>query len=104
MIEHESTDNIVCPYCGEEIEDSWEFEGECGQCKCYECDKTFNWTRYVSVSYSTTFECEKNKEKHKWDEWNLYQFEDKFEEVEDVYVRYCERCDSIDRMKLKDLN
>jgi len=97
---------LVCPNCGYEIEDSWDFEGECGEWKCYECDKYFHWSRHVSVSYSTLFECEKNKEEHEWNDWTYCPYDyDVYlpNEVEDHYFRYCKRCENIERVKLKDL-
>ena len=63
-IDHECTDNIVCPYCGHEDGDSWEvdfgpwLEGE-ELCDCGACEKVFRARRDVTVYYST----EKTKEK-----------------------------------------
>ena len=49
------TDEIVCPYCGYEFEDSYEV-GENGlefKMDCYECEKEFNCCPNYSVNYST---------------------------------------------------
>ena len=40
-------DNIICPYCGYEDPESWEYlsglsEGEVLEVDCAECGKTFN--------------------------------------------------------------
>jgi len=48
-------DNIRCPYCGHEHRDSWEFGlGEDdGEDECVECERSFKWSRQVTVTYST---------------------------------------------------
>jgi len=54
-IEHECTNNLVCPYCGVELSDSYEYFGldsEVTEVEC-ECGKTFVAVREVSVTYST---------------------------------------------------
>jgi hypothetical protein len=55
-IDHEHTQEIVCPGCCHIQSDSWEwgngegdFDGECG-----ECEMTFRWSRHVSITYSTS--------------------------------------------------
>ena len=57
-IEHEYTDNIVCPYCGYEDKDSWERPDDSDIISCNNCDKTFSYTRWVDVSYCTYKESE----------------------------------------------
>ena len=54
-IDHEYTDNLICPYCGNEDRDSWEQpEGEeLGLIECGECYKKFYGTRHIEVTYST---------------------------------------------------
>lgn len=55
-IDHNCTDEIVCPYCGYEFSDSFEFENndQCGSAQCYECDKYFKFSVfYASASYSS---------------------------------------------------
>ena len=54
-IDHEHTDEIVCPHCGYVYNDSCEL-GESGTEKCYECDKEFSYEQSISVSYSTNKE------------------------------------------------
>lgn len=56
-IDHEYTKNIVCPHCGHEIEDSFEFGVDSGNEKCSKCDKEFFFERYTEVIYSTRKEC-----------------------------------------------
>jgi hypothetical protein len=50
-------DEITCPYCGYELQDSYEYlEGsneELGEIDCPECDESFSCTASFSVSYST---------------------------------------------------
>lgn len=48
------TEEIVCPYCGYEHQDSWEMEDDDGDIDCDECGKTFYFTRNVEVTYSTS--------------------------------------------------
>ena len=50
--EHEYTQEVVCPYCGCEHIDSWEF-GESGEVECADCMKTFKFERIVTCDYST---------------------------------------------------
>lgn len=51
-INHEYTDEIVCPHCGYEFGDSWEFP-ESGDYKCPDCDNKFKFQREIEVTYST---------------------------------------------------
>jgi hypothetical protein len=48
-IDHTNTKEIVCPYCGQEVSDSWEYP-EYGEHEC-DCGQTFNYSRRVSVTY-----------------------------------------------------
>ena len=69
--ERHCEDDIVCPYCGREYEDSWEWgDGHEGGDieECDECGKKFHWYRRLSVSYNTDGDCELNGEKHDY-EW-----------------------------------
>ena len=53
-IEHNGTDEIVCPHCGYEHGDSWEHnDGDAGESECDGCKKPFKWVRDISVTYST---------------------------------------------------
>jgi len=55
-IDHEYTRNIVCPYCGHEDEDSWEYnmrDGDEEEIICDVCWGIFRATCDVSVTYST---------------------------------------------------
>jgi len=51
-IDHEYTKEIVCPYCGNEQSDSWEFSDD-GEIECGMCEETFTYERIVTVEYST---------------------------------------------------
>lgn len=64
-IDHEFTDEVVCPYCGHEYSDCRDFDDE-GEMQCYECDKIFWISQHVSISYSTSKLCEENKTEHVW--------------------------------------
>jgi DNA-directed RNA polymerase subunit RPC12/RpoP len=55
-IECWGTDEIVCPHCGHEMSDSWEYlDGNRtkGSADCGECEKTFKWEAEYSVTYTT---------------------------------------------------
>lgn len=56
-IDHSHTDNAVCPHCGTEHRDSWEFgaltRSDSGETDCHECGKPFTWVREIEVTYST---------------------------------------------------
>jgi uncharacterized Zn-finger protein len=51
-IDHEYTDEIICPYCGEDVMDSWEYS-DSGDIQCGKCRKEFTYEREVTVTYST---------------------------------------------------
>ena len=55
--EHECTDEIVCPYCGCEFSESYEFgdgfDEDLGIIECWECEESFYASRSTIVSYST---------------------------------------------------
>jgi transcription elongation factor Elf1 len=44
---------LVCPYCGYIDRDSWEHREDEGSIECGSCNKSFNYARDVSVTYST---------------------------------------------------
>jgi hypothetical protein len=55
-IEHECTDEIVCPYCGYEFSESYEFgDGFSEDLDIIDCDcgESFYGSRSIMVSYST---------------------------------------------------
>lgn len=47
-------ENIICPHCNYEHEDSWEHTEDEPEFRCADCDKIFSMTRDVTVSYTTT--------------------------------------------------
>lgn len=49
--EQYGTDNIICPYCGYENEDSWEADESDEHYECPNCGSYFSYEREVSVSY-----------------------------------------------------
>lgn len=51
-IDHEYTDEIVCPWCGHEHGDSWEWV-DYDTTECDECEKKFTHIRHVEVTYTT---------------------------------------------------
>jgi len=51
-IDHEYTDEVVCPYCAYIHQDSWETPNF-GEMDCENCHKKFEHERDVSISYIT---------------------------------------------------
>lgn len=72
-IDHEFTDEIVCPYCGAKnepyaVEDSAVFTEERTRLECNDCEKEF--VSYCHTTYSfTTYTVDKAAEAHKKAEW-----------------------------------
>jgi hypothetical protein len=55
-IDHEWTNDAVCPYCGYADKESWELDGEDGQegeTTCGSCERDFIYYRNVSVTFTT---------------------------------------------------
>lgn len=56
FIDHCSTDEVVCPWCGHVYQDSWEFfrRGETeGKARCEQCNKPFFIWQEMQVTYTT---------------------------------------------------
>lgn len=53
IIDHEFTNNAVCPYCGYVDKDSWELSDNDDETQCASCDKVYSYKRNVSITYST---------------------------------------------------
>lgn len=51
-IDHTDTDEVVCPSCGHEESDSWQFE-DGNILECEECKTTFRVAVDWSATYST---------------------------------------------------
>lgn len=65
-MEYKYESNIKCPYCGWEDQDSWEFDQEEGTTECGGCEREFNVTREIEVTYSTSkIACEDDKHSYK---------------------------------------
>jgi len=65
-IEHEFTDEIVCPYCGYEYSECYEFTEDDDSTECPKCEKFFSYSRHTQITYTTTKLCKENKEEHKY--------------------------------------
>jgi hypothetical protein len=64
-IDHEYTNEIVCPYCGAEFLDSWEL-GAYDILEC-DCGKKFISTRNTEVTYTTEkIPCMNGETPHVW--------------------------------------
>jgi hypothetical protein len=68
------TDELVCPYCGYEDSDSWEYfsrSGDSTNAECGECGKTFRASQNVTVDYSSKkLPCMNGEGEHDWSEWS----------------------------------
>lgn len=51
--EHEDTEEIICPWCGYQFRESWEFTAEEDETDCYRCEKPFKYHRIIDVTYDT---------------------------------------------------
>jgi len=47
------TDDPICPHCGHEQSDAWEFTDVVHEHECYACEKTFDIVRNITVTYTT---------------------------------------------------
>lgn len=53
-INHDCTDEPVCPHCGKEQRDAWEWDDdECGETECGSCGREFSYTRHISINWTT---------------------------------------------------
>ncbi len=51
-LNYTEVNEITCPYCGGEYQDSWEAE-EQGREECPDCGKVFFYRRVIDVSYTS---------------------------------------------------
>lgn len=57
QIEHEGTNEIVCPYCGYKFSDSWDYSSDDDVVECLndDCGKQFKYYREnLGCAYSTS--------------------------------------------------
>ena len=102
---HTYTNNIICPYCGDEIEDSWQYDDDEDEIQCEYCNKIFHYERHTTIKYTTTSNCNDNNEDHDWDEWDYITIDKNWKdeipaEIADFYMRKCKKCDEQDFMEL----
>lgn len=75
-MEHTYENQIKCPYCDWEDRDSWEFTEDEGEQTCGKCEKEFNVTRNVDITYSTSrISCKEGAHRYKLES----HFESKYE-------------------------
>ncbi len=53
-IDHEFTKEIICPFCGHPVSDSWEIQPDEDILECNFCWEKFYYCREVEVTYSTS--------------------------------------------------
>lgn len=87
-IEHDFTDEIICPHCGEEWSDSWELD-DGGVLECYACEEEFTYNRNITIDYSTNkIFCK--KEGHKWRKPQFVWFDEG--KKQNLWRRTCSAC------------
>lgn len=102
MINHEYTDEIVCPYCGYTFKDSWEYKGRCEEVDCPECEKVFSCNRSITINYSTTKLCKENGKEHKFGEWTYHEpWTSMGKKYSGFYARHCKECRRVETTKEK---
>ncbi len=52
-MEYSYEQEIKCPHCGYEEQDSWEFGEDSGTWNCESCGEEFLVERHISVTYSS---------------------------------------------------
>lgn len=88
-IDHDFTDEIVCPYCGDRKSDSWKWVQGDGNEQCSSCKMNYFYFRHVIVKYSTSKASCLNGEPHKLSDW--------IEPVKGIFYRYCKDCGKSER-------
>lgn len=51
-IQHEDMEVVVCPWCGHQYQDSWQFLNDC-ETDCEKCEKPFRCHRIIDITYDT---------------------------------------------------
>lgn len=82
VIDHDATDEIVCPYCGYEKSNSWELSA--GTLDCNECGMLFACFTETTTIYSTERDCKLNNEEHDW-----------YKDVPDSTCFQCHKCEAM---------
>lgn len=109
-IDHESTRNIVCPYCGWVCEDSWEYNDASGdEIDCGRCEKKFELEVDFYTEYTTKkLDCPDDKhefgpayaisiDQETADKWNLEKFIHRTDWKPHVnWRRECPNCEEVE--------
>ncbi len=95
-IDHEYTDEIVCPYCGESDNESYEYaDPDCGETECGFCERSFNYSVHISIEYSTETDCSTEGKFHVWlGPYRVFEYEDRAGVW--CYIRKCLNCQQED--------
>jgi len=98
-IEHKQTDEVVCPWCGNEYRDCWEWTENSDEMKCDECGKVFEYEKDVTVKYDTSKkQCEDGKHEYVIDSEYLkyHNYKEPVKAEEDwefIEIQKCSICD-----------
>ena len=90
-IYHEGTDELVCPYCGNQFQDCFELPECCDDVECGECGKHFTYETYVTRTFTSKKADCLNGSPHEWREPRVY---DKYT------VKYCRACGKREETKI----
>jgi len=81
---------IVCPFCGKQQSESWEFsngeEGDIGEIECGHCGRPFYATRDITVKYSSWHNLESD---NSWEKGDV--FEDGLSEKDEEWANKHEK-------------
>ena len=109
-MEYNNEQNIKCPYCGWEDNDSWEYDEDESIVSCGSCEKEFNATREIEVTYSTSrIKCKEGKHNYQLDTYHVqkrkYVKGGNWEELSESEWEYfkIEVCDICDNKEFVDI-
>ena len=71
-MEHNNTNEIICPYCDYEHSDNHEYSEESAEINCHGCSKEFHYEREIEVRYSTSrIKCDDGNHNYKTDGFHI---------------------------------
>jgi hypothetical protein len=50
------TSEIICPHCGYQFQDCWEYSSDYGSLECPDCENDLTYEREIEVTYTTVKE------------------------------------------------
>lgn len=92
-IDHEYTDNLICPYCGYEDQDSWELSESSDNYTCGDCSKNFTYNSSVSRTFTSQKADCLNGAEHNWRDWHNV--------LPELKQRSCRTCNKREILKVE---